>query len=47
MSYIDPSLSLLAIVIVSWGVLMAWIYALSVWVRREQDREERREGVKP
>ena len=43
MSYIDPSLLLLTIMIVSCGVLAAWIYALSVWVRRDQDRQERRD----
>jgi hypothetical protein len=41
MNYLDPSVLLLLIVLVAWGVLIAWITALCVfvWLDKGEPRE--------
>ena len=39
LAHIDPSVWLLVIVVVSWGLLMAWVGALYVWAWKDDRRE--------
>ena len=39
LAHIDPSVWLLVIVGLSWGLLIAWIVALYVWTWKDDRRE--------